>query len=82
MLKDELEEEIRKWEEKLNDRLPRLECLDESGDWILENARAYLKDSKHFFEENDLIQSYESLIWAWAFVEIGENLNHLKLEEK
>lgn len=82
MLKNELKEEIEKWTEKLNERFPGLESKDNSGEEILENARAYRRDSEHFLEEGNLIQSYESLIWAWAFIEIGEKLNHLAYSEQ
>lgn len=77
MLKEDLEEEIEKWKKKLDERLPTLEPLDEPGKEMLENAKAYRRDSKHFLEKENLIESYESLIWAWAFVEIGEKFGHL-----
>lgn len=76
-LKDELEEEIDKWSRKLDERLPELDPVGDSGREILENAKAYREDSEHFREEGELIESFESLIWAWAFVEIGENMGHL-----
>lgn len=78
MLKDELLKEIERWTEKLDERLPKLKPVDDSGEELLENARAYRRDSEHFFEKDKLIESYESLIWAWAYVDIGERLNHLK----
>ena len=81
-LKNDLREEIGKWTEKLDDRLPKLTAKDEEGEGILENAKAYREDSEHFYEEGHLIESYESLIWAWAFIEIGENLGHLVKSEK
>ena len=77
-MRNELEKEIEKWEGKLDKKLSVAEEVDDDGRWILENARAYRKDSEHFFEEGDLIQSFESLVWAWAFVEIGENLDHIR----
>lgn len=79
-MKDELEKKIDKWSEKLDDKLPKLEFVEEEGKEILKNAKAYRKDSNHFYEEDKLIQSYESLIWAWAFIEIGEKLELLKSE--
>lgn len=77
MLKDDLENEIEKWSEKLDDRLENVETLNEDGRDLLENALAYREDSKHFFEEDKLIQSFEALVWAWAFIEIGERLDIL-----
>ncbi len=81
MLENELRKEIEKWTKKLDEKLPEIEPLDDSGEDILENAKAYREDSEHFLEDEDLIKSYESLIWAWAFVEIGENMKHLSDSE-
>lgn len=78
MLSDELKQEIEKWSQKLDAKLPELVAEDKPGEEILENARAYRRDSKHFLQNDDLIKSFESLIWAWALTEIGEDLNHLK----
>lgn len=77
MLKDELKEEIERWTEKLDGKLPGLEPIDDPGKKILRNAKAYREDSGHFLDRGELIESYEALIWAWAFVEIGEDLGHL-----
>ncbi len=77
-MKNELKEEIEKWSEKLDKKLSKVKATDEEGKELIENALAYRKDSKHFHKEGKLIQSYESLIWAWAFIEIGEKLEHLK----
>lgn len=76
-LKNELEREIEKWSRNLDKKLPKIKPKDEPGEKILENAQAYRKDSEHFFEDDELIKSFEALIWAWAFIEIGENFNHL-----
>ncbi len=80
MLKNELEKEIGKWSKKLDKKLPKVEASGEKGKEILENSSAYRKDSEHFLEKGKLIQSYESLIWAWAFIEIGEKLELLQSE--
>jgi len=76
-----LEGEIERWTRKLDEKLPGLRPTDEPGEDILENAAAYREDSEHFYEEGKLIESFESLIWAWAFIEIGEDLGHLEIEE-
>jgi hypothetical protein len=41
---------------------------------MLRNIRAYRNDSKHFLERGDLIKSFECLIWAWAILELGREL--------
>ena len=48
---------------------------------MLQNIRAYREDSKHFFSRGDLVKSFECLIWAWAILEIGEELEFLKPKE-
>lgn len=78
MLSDELRKEISKWSDRLDVKIPKVKSMDKSGDELLENAEAYRKDSEYFLKNNDLIESFESLIWAWALIEIGEDLNHLK----
>lgn len=78
MLSDELLQEIEKWTRKLDKKLSKVAAKDESGEEILENARAYREDTNHFLEDGDLIKSFECLIWAWAMLEIGKELDHLK----
>ena len=77
-----LEEEIDKWTAKLEPALETAEAIDSNGQELLDNAGAYLKDSKHFKEKGDLIRAFEALIWAWAYVEIGANLNLIEKVEK
>ncbi len=73
-----LKSETEKWLEKLE----KLEFIasTEKGKWILENAKAYMSDAHYFLKNNDLIRAFESVVWAWAFVEIGKELKFL--EEK
>ncbi len=81
MLRDKLVREIEKWSDKLDKKIAKLGSGDKEGERILKNALSYRKDSDHFFENDDLIESFEALIWAWAFVEIGEDLDHLKSKD-
>lgn len=78
MLEQELTQEIEKWSRKLDEAIPLTAPSDDSGEKLLENIRAYREDSKHFFRRNELIQSFECLIWAWALLETGKELKHLK----
>ena len=81
-LSDELRSEIEKWSKKLEHALSSISHLDDSGSRLLENIRAYYKDSQHFLNNGDLIRSFECLIWAWAFLEIGTQLGHLRSSKK
>jgi len=73
-LEDALIEEIKKWTTKLDDALCTAKARNDRGDKMLLNIRAYRKDSGHFFERGDLIKSFECLIWAWAILELCEEL--------
>ncbi len=45
---------------------------------MLQNIKAYREDSRHFFKRGDLVKSFECLIWAWALLESGKELEHLR----
>jgi hypothetical protein len=79
-LESELRAEIKKWTSRLDDILPKVEPADDHGDKMFENIEAYRKDSEHFLAKGDLVRSFECLIWAWAILETGKNLRHLKLK--
>lgn len=73
-LESELTEEIKKWTAKLDGALSTVEARDEGGGKILSNIKAYRKDSQHFFKQGSLVKSFECLIWAWAILELGKEL--------
>lgn len=77
-LEKELTEEIIKWTAKLDDAVSKTNAVDERGEKMLVNIMAYRKDSKHFLERDDLIKSFECLIWAWALLETGKEFKHLR----
>lgn len=65
-----LEEETEKWLEKLNSRI---EKRDQSVEQM-ENVLAYRDDTEHFLEQEDYIQAWESVIYAWGILETLERL--------
>jgi hypothetical protein len=78
MLEQELRREIEKWSQRLEEALSSTEALDEKGRELLENARAYGRDHRHFLGRGDLVKSFECLVWAWALLEVGVELGHLR----
>ncbi|MFB6295003.1 MAG: DUF357 domain-containing protein [Candidatus Nanohaloarchaea archaeon] len=74
---EQLETETEKWRDRLQDRLAQLEPVDDDGEMILENARAYLEDADHFEEDGDMVRAFEAVVWGWSWVEIGEELELL-----
>lgn len=73
--------EIEKWSKKLDDSLLGVSPSGEKGAKMLQNIRAYREDSRHFFGRGDLVKSFECLIWAWAILEVGKELEFLKPKE-
>jgi hypothetical protein len=72
----ELKKETEKWLDKIE--CLRIESENEKGEEFKKNIEAYISDSKHFLEKNDLIRAFEAVIWAWAFFEISKDLGLLK----
>jgi hypothetical protein len=74
----DLTAEIKKWSNRLDNSLLNVHPSDGRGMEMLQNIRAYREDSKHFLDKGDLIKSFECLIWAWAILEVGRELGHLR----
>lgn len=70
----DLEVETIKWLELAEERFGG---LSPKGDRFGENVAAYISDSRHFMEEGDLIRAFEAVIWAWAWMEIGQEIGVL-----
>lgn len=71
-LENQLKEEIKKWMKRLETAVGETRALSPKGVDFLANIRAYQSDSLHFYGKGDLVRSFEALIWAWAYCEIGK----------
>ncbi len=69
--------EIDKWTKKIGEELERIETYGSKGKKMLTNIKAYVSDSSHFLEIGDPVRSFEAIIWAWAWLEIGKDLEFL-----
>lgn len=81
-LEEELRGEAEKWlvrAERAFKKLPRQEGFAMQ---FYTNIEAYLSDSHHFLKNGDLIRAYEAVIWAWAWMEIGEQTGILSAAQK
>jgi hypothetical protein len=73
-LAGDLRAETLKWLDRAEDLFCRL-----AGDErFLENISAYLSDSRHFLDKEDLIRAFEAVVWAWAWMEIGLEMGLLR----
>ena len=78
-LEKELKGETEKWLGKIREEMRGVEVLDKEREGLLENIRAYVKDCNYFLGKNDLIRAFESVVWAWSWLEILKELNVLKV---
>ncbi len=75
-----LGDEIAKWASRMEKELADVEACGTKGMEFLGNIRAYASDSSHFRDKGDLVRSFEAIIWAWAWMEIGKDLGFLRNE--
>jgi hypothetical protein len=69
-----MKEEILKWLSKIEEELKSVKATEKKGKEFLENINAYVKDCKYFLEKGDLVLSFESIVWSWAYLEISKEL--------
>lgn len=68
----ELQEETDKWRDRLDEALDGIKAVDSKQSEFLANVQAYRDDCDHFLDEDDLVHAFESIVWAWAWLEIGK----------
>lgn len=73
-----LRHETKKWSGKIGRKLERIKAANPRGREFLKNINAYVSDSAHFHDEGDLVRSFEAIVWAWAWLDIGMELELLK----
>ncbi|HOT06581.1 MAG: hypothetical protein A4E45_02062 [Methanosaeta sp. PtaB.Bin039] len=67
-ISEELLAETEKWRRRAQERA----ALAKGDPKFMENVLAYIDDSGYFLERGDLVRAFEAVIWAWAWLEIGE----------
>ncbi|MDD1752178.1 MAG: DUF357 domain-containing protein [Methanotrichaceae archaeon] len=83
-LSDNIEENLRNETTKWLERAEQLFCgiaisgVNSGHEHFMRNISAYISDSKYFLKEGDLIRAFESVVWAWAWIEIGLEMGILK----
>ena len=72
---EQLKKEIEKWSAKLKEQIKDMQA---DNDYFTKNIIAYAQDSAHFKEKGDLVRSFEAIVWAWAFYNIGKELGEIR----
>jgi len=70
--------EIDKWLVRLKKELENVKVNGKRGKEFLDNINAYAYDCEHFLKNGDYVLSFEAIIWAWSYYEIGKDLKLLK----
>ena len=74
---EELESETIKWLKRIKDRIEHVKAVDKRGEVFLRNINAYISDSEYFLKRGDLVKAFECVVWAWAWLEIGLDIEIL-----
>ena len=78
---EKLQEETLKMLEKIEPMINKIDVVGDKGEEMLENAKAYVSDSKHFLKEKDFIRAFESVVFAYGILETCEELGIFKIEK-
>ena len=81
-MNEELRNETEEWLRKAEEKRKMIKLSDDSKKELVKNIDAYILDARHFLAKNDLIRSFEAVIWAWAWIEILERLGIIKSRAK
>ena len=63
--------------EKIGSLIDGIEAKGDKGEEMLTNMKAYVSDSRHFLENGNQLKAFEAAVWAWAVLEICEELGVL-----
>ena len=80
MIEDQLREETIKWLKRIKDERKKAKANNEQGKDLLKNIDAYIEDTEHFMQKDDLIRAFEAVVWAWSWLEICKELGIIKSE--
>ena len=82
-VKDRLtREDVLKWLVKLEPLAEMAEANDEKAEELLENAKAYVKDARHWLEQENLVLAFEAMVHAWAIIETARELGAISVPEQ
>jgi hypothetical protein len=78
--KENLIKETKKWLGKIKTERESIILRDSMRTDFVENIDAYISDSEFFLENQDVVEAFEAVIWAWAYMEIGKDLQILEMK--
>ncbi len=69
--------ETGKWQKRAENEFAKIKPKGKKGEEFIKNIAAYLSDVQHFCEKKDYVRAFESVVWAWAWIEIGKEIGVL-----
>ena len=75
------EEYVRNLLEKTEKALGSIELLDEKGEKVLDMAKRYVSDSRHFLEKGELVNALGAVEYAHGLLDSGVGLGFFKVNE-
>jgi hypothetical protein len=78
---EKLQEETLKMLKRIEPLIDKIELVDDKGEEMLTNMKAYIADSKHFLHQQDFIKAFESIVFAYGILETCEDLGVFKIEK-
>ncbi len=80
----DVERELIRETERWLSKIEKFEIVPKNtrGKEFVTNIQAYISDAHYFFDGHDYVRAFEAVIWAWAWLEIGEMLGLIEKETK
>jgi hypothetical protein len=75
-------EDVLKWLVKLEPLAEMAEVNDPKAEELLENAKAYVKDARHWLNEENLVLAFECMVHSWAILEAARELGAISVPEQ
>ncbi len=78
----QIEELARKEILKMENAMDSVSLTGSGGKDILELAKIYFQDSKHFMEKGDFIRAFEAVVISWAYVDAGLHMGVFNVPDR
>jgi hypothetical protein len=75
-------EDVLRWLVKLEPLAEMAEPADGKAADIVENARAYVKDARHWLEQGNTVLAFECMVHSWAMLETARELGAITVPEQ
>lgn len=71
MTEGEIEKAAKREMERVSSVMNEIELADPKGNSLLEMARYYFADGKHFLKAGKFLEAFEAAIIVWAYLDAG-----------